>query len=145
MGEDRMLVQLVKTDPILLEDPVRPSIWPEERVSLTRDVWALIEDKQLAAILCVAHKNIIPTTEAELMSRSDAWEGDNAILYSIWSYRKGAGSTLVREYLEWVRIPGASIKRVVTMSPKTEMARNFHYKNGARLLQANEETVNYEY
>jgi len=31
------------------------------------------------------------------------------------------------------------------MSPKTEMARNFHYKNGARLLQANEETVNYEY
>ena len=35
--------------------------------------------------------------------------------------------------------------RIITMSPKTEMARNFHYKNGARLLQTNEETVNYEY
>jgi hypothetical protein len=140
-----MLVELAKPDPILLEDPVRPGIWPEERVSLTRDVWALIEDKQGAAILCVAHKNIIPTTEAELMSRSDAWEGHNAILYSIWSYKKGAGSTLVREYLEMVRFEGSLIKRVITMSPKTEMARNFHYKNGARLLQANEETVNYEY
>jgi hypothetical protein len=140
-----MLVQLIKPDSILLEDPVRPGIWPEERISFTRDVWALIEDKQVAAILCVAHKNNIPTTEEELLCKSDILACDNAILYSIWSYRKGAGSKLVREYLEWVRIPGSSSQRVVTMSPKTEMARNFHYKNGARLLQANEETVNYEY
>ena len=140
-----MLVQLAKPDPVLLEDPVRPGIWPEERVSFTRDVWALIEDKQVAAILCVAYMNNIPTTEAELMSRSDILVYDNAILYSIWSYHKGAGSKLVREYLEWVRIPDSPIKRVITMSPKTEMARNFHYKNGARLLQTNEETVNYEY
>ena len=140
-----MIARLMKTDPILLDDPVRPGIWPEERVSFTRDVWALIEDKQVAAILCVAYMNNIPTTEEELMSRSDILVYDNAILYSIWSYRKGAGSKLVREYLEWVRIPDSPIKRVVTMSPKTEMARNFHYKNGARLLQTNEETVNYEY
>ena len=140
-----MLVKLIKPDPILLEDPVRPGIWPEERISFTRDVFALVEDKQLAAILCVAYKGIIPTTEEELMCRSDILACDNAILYSIWSYRKGAGSKLVREYLEWVRIPGSSSQRVITMSPKTEMARNFHYKNGARLLQTNEETVNYEY
>ena len=140
-----MIARLMKTDPILLDDPVRPGIWPEERVSFTRDVWALIEDKQVAAILCVAYMNNIPTTEAELMSRSDILVYDNAILYSIWSYHKGAGSKLVREYLEWVRIPDSPIKRVITMSPKTEMARNFHYKNGARLLQTNEETVNYEY
>ena len=140
-----MIVRLMKTDPILLDDPVRPGIWPEERVSFTRAVWALIEDKQLAAILCVANKNTIPTTEEELMGGADVVAYDNAILYSIWSYRKGAGSKLVREYLEWVRIPDSPIKRVVTMSPKTEMARNFHYKNGARLLQTNDETVNYEY
>lgn len=140
-----MIARLMKTDPILLDDPVRPGIWPEERVSFTRDVWALIEDKQVAAILCVAYMNNIPTTEEELMSRSDILVYDNAILYSIWSYRKGAGSKLVREYLEWVRIPDSPIKRVVTMSPKTEMARNFHLRNGARLLQTNDETVNYEY
>ena len=140
-----MIVKLIKPDPVLLEDPVRPGIWPEERVSFTRDVWALIEDKQVAAILCVAYMNNIPTTEEELMSRSDILVYDNAILYSIWSYRKGAGSKLVREYLEWVRIPDSPIKRVITMSPKTEMARNFHLKNGAKLLQENKETVNYEY
>ena len=140
-----MLVQLIKTDPVLLEDPVRPGIWPEERLGYTRDVWMLIEDKQVAAILCVAFKDTIPTTEAELLSDPKNIKFDNAILYSIWSYKKGAGSTLVREYLEMVRFEGSLIKRVVTMSPKTEMARNFHYKNGARLLQANEETVNYEY
>ena len=141
-----MLVQLVKPDPILLEDPVRPGIWPEERLALcTRGVWMWIEDKQLAAILCVAFKDTIPTTEAELLSDPKKVTFDNAILYSIWSYKKGAGSTLVREYLEITRFEGSPIKRVITMSPKTEMARNFHYKNGARLLQANEETVNYEY
>ena len=140
-----MLVRIYYADPILLEDPVRPSIKPEDRFGYTRDVWALIEDRRLTAILCVAYHRTIPTTEAELMTAPDTIILDNAILYSIWSYHKGAGSKLVREYLEMAREKGSPIKRVITMSPKTEMARNFHYKNGARLLQANEETVNYEY
>ncbi len=38
-----------------------------------------------------------------------------------------------------------SIKRWVTLSPKTEMARVFHHKNGAFTLQENLETINYEY
>jgi hypothetical protein len=140
-----MLVKLINPDPILLDDPVRPSIWPEERIWHTRDVFALVEDKQLTAILCVAYKGIIPTTEEELLGNPNNINCHYAILYSIWSYHKGAGSNLVREYLKVIRMQGSPIKRVITMSPKTEMARNFHYKNGARLLQANEETVNYEY
>lgn len=140
-----MLVRLYYPDPILLEDPVRPSIKPEDRYGDTRDVYALIEDKRLTAILCVAYHRTIPTTEAELMTAPDKIEFINAILYSIWSYHKGAGSKLVREFLEIARGKGSPIGRIITMSPKTEMARNFHYKNGARLLQANEETVNYEY
>ena len=140
-----MLVRLYYPDHILLEDPVRPSIKPEDRFGYTRDVWALIEDRRLTAILCVAYHRTIPATEAELMTAPDTIVLDNAILYSIWSYHKGAGSKLVREYLEMAREKGSPIMRIITMSPKTEMARNFHYKNGARLLQANEETVNYEY
>ena len=70
---------------------------------------------------------------------------DNAILYSIWSYRKGAGSKLVREYLEMARVQGSPIKRIVTMSPKTEMARRFHLRNGARELRENINTINYIY
>jgi hypothetical protein len=37
------------------------------------------------------------------------------------------------------------IKRFVTLSPKTEMAKRFHLKNGAIVFRENEETVNYEY
>jgi hypothetical protein len=33
----------------------------------------------------------------------------------------------------------------VTLSPKTDMARKFHLKNGAKIFRENEETVNYEY
>jgi hypothetical protein len=33
----------------------------------------------------------------------------------------------------------------VTLSPKTEMARRFHLKNGAIIFRENIETINYEY
>jgi hypothetical protein len=140
-----MIVQLIKPDPVLLEDPVRPNIKPKDRLGYTRDVWALIEDKQLGAILCIAFHKTIPTTETELMDDLSRVCHDNAILYSIWSYRKGAGSKLVREYLEMARVQGSPVKRIVTMSPKTTMARDFHLRNGAKVLQENKETVNYEY
>jgi len=34
---------------------------------------------------------------------------------------------------------------VITMSPKTDMARDFHIRNGATVLRINRTTVNYEY
>jgi hypothetical protein len=37
------------------------------------------------------------------------------------------------------------IDRFVTLSPKTEMAKRFHLKNGAVVLRENDTTVNYEY
>jgi len=37
------------------------------------------------------------------------------------------------------------IETYVTLSPKTEMARKFHLKNGARELRENSDTVNYIY
>ena len=37
------------------------------------------------------------------------------------------------------------LNRLVTLSPMTEMARNFHLKNGAEEIQVNEETQNFEY
>ena len=38
-----------------------------------------------------------------------------------------------------------TVKRFVTLSPCTEMARKFHLQNGAIELRQNEWTVNYEY
>jgi hypothetical protein len=37
------------------------------------------------------------------------------------------------------------ITRFITLSPKTEMAKRFHTKNGAGVYRENDETVNYEY
>ena len=37
------------------------------------------------------------------------------------------------------------LNRLVTLSPLPEMARNFHTKNGAKELQVNKESQNFEY
>ena len=37
------------------------------------------------------------------------------------------------------------LNRLVTLSPLTAMAERFHLKNGAKLLQVNDDTQNFEY
>ena len=37
------------------------------------------------------------------------------------------------------------LNRLITLSPHTEMARNFHLNNGAVELKVNEEIQNFEY
>ena len=138
-----MLVQLLQPDPILLEDPVRPNISPERRIGLTREVFMWLEYRQLGAVLCVSYQSIVPVKEEELFSVDPQIPIHIAVLYSIWSYSPGCGSKLVNALVKKMRSPGWF--RIVTMSPKTEMARQFHLKNGAKFLQENKTTVNYEY
>ena len=38
-----------------------------------------------------------------------------------------------------------NIERVVTLSPLTPMATHFHIRNGAKLIQHNHTTQNFEY
>lgn len=142
MGAE-MLVQLLDPDPILRDDPVCLSISPKRRIQgKNRSVYAWVEDRQICAIVCMTHDVFIPTTEKDLFQLD--WElPDKAILYSVWSYKKGSASKLVQALVK--KIQKTFWLRIVTMSPKTEMARNFHLKNGARLLQENKKTVNYEY
>jgi hypothetical protein len=70
---------------------------------------------------------------------------DTAIFYTIWSYAPGAGAELLRETVAGIRQQFPNIKNFVTLSPKTEMARKFHLRNGARVMRENADTVNYEY
>ena len=133
-----MLVKLKHADPILLDDPVRPKIPWDNRVGLYACVFAWVEKRKLDAICCVSFQSNIPTKEKDLFRDTDG--NLHFIMYSIWSYKKGAASKLVRS----VRLlPTAS--RIITLSPKTEIAANFHKKNGARVLQINRTTINYEY
>jgi hypothetical protein len=137
-----MLVQLLDPDPILRDDPVRPSISPKRRIEGGKHVYAWLENRQICAVVCMSHENSIPKTEKDLFKKGWGWP-TTIVLYSVWSYKKGSATKLVRAMIKKIR--KESYCRIITMSPKTDMARNFHLKNGAKLLQENKETVNYEY
>ena len=61
------------------------------------------------------------------------------------SYAPGAGTELLLSAVDNIREQYPAIKRFVTLSPRTEMARRFHIKNGAVVFRENADTVNYEY
>lgn len=132
-------------DPLLTyikDDPVRPEIPAEFRVAANRFVMALVED-QVRAIVCVSLQNQVPTRVEEL-GYADP-DVDTAIFYTIWSYAPGAGTELLLSAVDDIRERYPQIKRFVTLSPKTEMARKFHIRNGAVVFRENADTVNYEY
>lgn len=126
----------------LKDDPVRPEIPTEFRVSNGRLVLVLGEEKP-SAIVCVSFHNTVPIKVEDLRDVSDV--PTTAVFYTIWSYVPGAGRTLLESAVQCIREQLPSVYRFVTLSPKTEMARRFHLKNGAVVLQENEDTINYEY
>lgn len=131
-------------DPLLdyvKDDPVRPEIPREFRVGKNRFVSALVDEKP-TAMVCVNLLDRVPTRVDEL---GESEEPTTAVFYTIWSYAPGAGVRLLRATVEDIKSKHPNIKRFVTLSPKTEMARRFHMKNGATVLSDNPDTVNYEY
>lgn len=141
------MLSLIKdsTNPLLeyiKDDPVRPDIPIEFRVSNNRFVAALIGEK-LEAMVCVSLHNFIPENIDDLSKNND--ELDTAIFYTIWSYRTGAAGKLIFGVVEEIRKLYPTITRFVTLSPKTEMAHKFHTRNGARVFRENLDTINYEY
>ena len=128
---------------LLSQDPVRPTIPYEKRVGPNRDVFVLREEDQVKAITCVSYQDSIPTTEGELFVESE--KPTVAVFYTIWSYAPGAGRQLIFDSVDHIRNQQGNIQRFVTLSPKTDMAKRFHLKNGACIYKENIETVNYEY
>lgn len=133
------------------EDPVRPNIEKAQRINERSKVLyyitpteARVDEQDPEAIVCVKFCNNIPTNEIELENFTGL---DNSvlILYTVWSYKRGAGAELVRELVPYVKKHFPAIKRICTLSPKTRTARVFHIRNGAFELQENDETINYEY
>ena len=133
------------TDPLLdyiKDDPVRPDIPKEFRVGKNKFVSALVEDIP-RAIVCVSLHDFIPEDVDDLARDSDA--PTTAIFYTIWSYSPGAGVELLKETVNEIRRQFPTIERFVTLSPKTELAKRFHLRNGADVYRENLNTVNYEY
>ena len=127
----------------LKDDPVRPEIPAEFRVSENRFISSIVEGEDPKAIVCVSLCDQVPSSVAELAQ--DALMPNTAIFYTIWSYAPGAGKELLIETVEEIKKRFPEVTRFVTLSPKTEMARRFHHKNGAFTFRENEDTVNYEY
>lgn len=125
------------------DDPVRPEISVDFRVSVNRFIVVLTSNEKLSSIVCVSLHDRVPASVQDLYDT--AINPMIAVMYTIWSYESGAGSRLVEELLEYISKNMRYIDRCVTLSPKTEMARKFHTKNGAFVFRENSDTVNYEY
>ena len=136
-------------DPLLAlvkDDPVRPDIPVEFRVSEHCCVYVLLDDEysKPQAVVCVARKSSVPHNVLELALVDDS-PATVAVFYTIWSYSPGAGRKLIQEAQRSIRAEFKNIKTFVTLSPPTEMARTFHLRNGAGVLSVNPDTVNYIY
>lgn len=134
------------TSPIIdyiKDDPVRPDIPADMRVSKHKFISVLEENNQPKAIVCVSLHDFVPSEVSELFK--DPEVPTTAIFYTIWSYAPGAGAELLRGTVEKIKETFPTIIRFVTLSPKTDMARKFHLKNGAIVFRENSDTVNYEY
>lgn len=124
------------------DDPVRPDIPVDFRVSNNRFVAALVNEK-LEAMVCVSLHDFVPQSVDDLKQDNDL--PNTAIFYTIWSYRAGAASKLLFDVVDEIRKLYPTVTRFLTLSPKTEMARKFHTRNGASVFRENTDTINYEY
>lgn len=137
------------------EDPVRPELDLAFRQAYGRKIFGLKDDEgDIAAIMCFAFTDEVPKTveEMEVLSKDSAMkalhragvQGSVAIAYTVWAKKKGGGRAIVNEVYKMVK-KSSHLNRLVTLSPLTKMARNFHIKNGAKELQVNEGSQNFEY
>jgi hypothetical protein len=126
------------------DDPVRPEIPADFRISEGRIVAALAEDdNDPEAIVCVSFHDFVPANVADLSKTTEI--PTTAVFYTIWSYKAGKGTELLLQAAKSIQTQYPSINRFVTLSPKTNMARRFHLKNGAIEFRENLDTINYEY
>ena len=133
------------------EDPIRPELDNNFRSSYGRKIFGVKYGGEIHAVMCFAYTNEIPKSVEELDKLShdaflqsamrDQKVGQIAIAYTVWSKKKGGGKLIVREVFKQIK-KSNHLNRLVTLSPLTEMATNFHSRNGAKLLQINETTQN---
>ena len=136
-------------------DPVRPELSLEFRQAYGRKIYGIRDEEgDIAAVMCFAFTNGIPKSveEMDAMSRDAAMQavhragvqGSIAIAYTVWAKKKGGGKHMVNEVYKMIK-ESHHIDRLITLSPLTDMARKFHLKNGAKEVQVNLTTQNFEY
>jgi hypothetical protein len=128
---------------LIKDDPVRPEIPLSDRVNSNSRIYMLKDGDQTLAVTCVKFLETIPAAVDDLVMLIGS--ATTAVFYTIWSYTAGSGRELIVEAQKSIESEFPEIQTYVTLSPKTEMARRFHLKNGARELRENNDTINYIY
>jgi hypothetical protein len=128
---------------LIKDDPVRPEIPLTDRVNVNSRMYVLKDGDKTAAVTCVKFLNSIPEAVEDMAGIVES--ATTAVFYTIWSYAAGAGRTLIQEAQKSIEAEFPGIETYVTLSPKTEMARRFHLKNGAGIYRENSTTINYIY
>ena len=146
------LVELKEYNPS--EDPVRPELDNAFRTGYGRRIYGVKYKNEIHAVMCFAYTNKVPTSVEELEKLStdaflqsalrDQNVGQIAIAYTVWSKKKGGGKLIAKEVFKKIK-KSNHLNRLVTLSPLTEMATKFHTRNGAKLVQKNDTTQNFEY
>ncbi|MDC0642220.1 hypothetical protein OAP15_01635 [Candidatus Pelagibacter sp.] len=136
------------------EDPVRPELDNNFRTGYGRKIYGVEYLGEIHAVMCFAYTNKVPKSVDELEKLStdaflqtamrDQSGGQIAIAYTVWSKKKGGGKLIVKEVFKKIK-KSNHLNRLVTLSPLTDMAIKFHERNGAKLIQINETTQNFEY
>ena len=128
---------------LIKDDPVRPEIPVSRRVNQNSRIYMLKDGDQTRAVTCVKFLDMIPAAVDDLAELVGS--ATTAVFYTIWSYTAGAGRELIVKTQQSIKEEFPGIDTYVTLSPKTEMARRFHLKNGAGVYRENSDTVNYIY
>ena len=128
---------------LITDDPVRPEIPLTDRVNVNSRMYVLKHGDKTEAVTCVKFLNSIPEAVEDMAGLVES--ATTAVFYTIWSYAAGAGRTLIQEAQKSIEAEFPGIDTYVTLSPKTEMARRFHLKNGAGVYRENSTTINYIY
>ena len=128
---------------LLKDDPVRPEIPVTDRINSNSRIYMLKDGDQTKAITCVKFLEAVPAAVDDMVDLVGS--ATTAVFYTIWSYTAGSGRDLIVRAQESIKQEFPGIDTYVTLSPKTEMARRFHLKNGAQELRENLDTINYIY
>jgi len=126
-------------------DPVRPELGVAYKTYPGRDVFGLKDENgEYVAFCCIARCWSVPRDIVSL-SNLTFHEGTVCVPYTVWSLRRGSGKAIINALLDYVKNSEDNILRVVTLSPNSVMARNFHLRNGAKEIATNIVTANFEY
>ena len=128
---------------LIKDDPVRPEIPLGDRVNSNSRIYVWKQGEETAAVTCVKFLESVPAAVEDMAELVES--ATTAVFYTIWSYAAGAGKSLITKAQAQIREEHPEVDTFVTLSPKTELARRFHHKNGAVTYRENADTVNYLY